>query len=105
MIFGLIIEFSTGLLCIVMGLLIWKKQKVSLLHDYHYKNVREEDIPAYSRRIGIGIILIGAGICLMGVLNILGSSFWWIPLIAGFISGIIVLHTAQKKYNGSWLSF
>ena len=37
MILGMIIEAVVGLLLAAMGFLIWKKQKVSLLHDYHYK--------------------------------------------------------------------
>ena len=57
------------MLCVVLGLLIWKKEKVSLIHDYHYKNVQEADIPAYARLMGIGIILIGVGICIAGILN------------------------------------
>ena len=44
MIFGLIVEFGCGALCIVMGLLIWLKQKVSLVHDYHSRNVKKEDL-------------------------------------------------------------
>lgn len=104
MIFGIAIELAVGLLCIIFGLLIWKKQKVSLVHDYHYQNVRKEDIPAYARLLGIGLILIGIGICLTGLLNIFESSLWWIPMLAGFIAGIIVMNKAQKKYNGSWFS-
>lgn len=104
MIFGVIVELGVGLLCIVLGLLIWLKQKVSLVHDYHYRNVRKEDIPAYARLIGIGLVLIGAGVCITGLLNLLYSSIWWLPMIAGFIAGFIVMNRAQKKYNGSWFS-
>lgn len=104
MIIGCVIEVSVGLLCIILGLLIWKKKKVSLIHDYHYKNVKSEDIPAYARIIGIGIILIGVGICVTGWLNLFESPFWWVSLLAGSISGFIVMNTAQRKYNGSWFS-
>ena len=103
MIVGAVIDLAVGLLCIIMGLLIWRKQKVSLLHDYHYKNVREEDIPAYSRQIGIGLTVIGAGVFLAGVLNFFCPDYWWIPLAAGFAAGAVILYRAQKKYNGSVL--
>ena len=102
MIFGIIIELAVGALCIVLGLLIWKKQKISLLHDYHYKNVSKQDVPAYTRIIGIGLILIGAGICMTGILNMIESSLWWIPMFVGILAGFIVMSRAQKKYNGSW---
>ena len=104
MIIGFIIEAAVGLLCIILGLLLWKKQKLSVLHDYHYQNVKQEDIPAYSRAMGIGLILIGAGICLTGVIDLLTrSALCWIAFVAGFAAGMIIMGKAQKKYNGSWL--
>ena len=104
MLIGLIVELAAGLSCMVLGLLIWKKKKTSLLHDYHYKNVKETDIPAYARLMGIGLMLIGGGICLTGFMNLLASSLWWIPLAGGFVAGCLVMNKAQKKYNGSWFS-
>ena len=102
MIIGFIINLICGFLCIAGGLTIWKKQKISLLNDYHYSNVREEDIPAYTRLMGIGLILVGAGCIITGVLHLFDSSLWWIPMLAGFVSGFAILHRAQMKYNGSW---
>lgn len=102
MIFGFVTELAVGALCIVFGLLIWLKQKVSLIHDYQYKNVKKSDIPAYSRLMGVGLLLMGAGICVTGVFNLFESSAWWLPVLMGFVSGFIVMHIAQKKYNGSW---
>lgn len=102
MILGFLIELAVGLLCAVMGLLIWKKQKISLIHDYHCKNVKKEDIPAYSRLIGIGMIIIGVGVAATGFLNLFELSLWWIPMLTGFVAGLAVMNAAQKKYNGSW---
>ena len=104
MIFGVIVELAVGLLCVVLGLVIWIKRKVSLVHTYHYKNVKQEDLPAYARLLGIGQILMGIGICVTGLLNLLKSALWWIPMTAGFVAGFIVMNKAQKKYNGSWFS-
>ena len=101
MIFGVIIDLVVGAVCIVPGLLLWRKHQLSILHEYHYKNVKEEDIPAYTRMIGAGLIIMGIGIIITGVLEIMYSSFWWIPLIAGLVLGAIVMFAAQKKYNGS----
>ena len=39
-----------GLTCLVLGWIIWKKQKVSLIHEYHWKKLNKEKIPAYTRR-------------------------------------------------------
>ena len=104
MVFGLIIDFSAGVLCIVLGLLLWLKQKISILHSYHCKNVKQEDVPAYTRLMGIGLIIIGAGICGTGAVSIFNTKLFFIPLIIGIAAGIAVMHVAQKKYNGSWFS-
>ena len=71
MIFGVVVECAVGAVCVVLGLLLWVKQKVSLLHEYHYKHVKKEDIPAYTRQVGIGLILTGAGIIAAGLLNLM----------------------------------
>ena len=101
MFIGIVTEMTVSAICIVMGLLIWKKQKISLLHDYHYRNVKKEDIPAYARQIGIGLIITGAGIFFTGLLDFAGSSFWWVAMMTGFILGLAIIYKAQKKYNGS----
>ena len=103
MIVGVVVELAVAIACLVLGLLLWIKQKVSVLHDYHYKNVKREDIPAYARQIGIGLMIIGVGIGATGILNLFYSAFWWVPLVLGFVIGIIVIIRAQKKYNGSVL--
>lgn len=103
MILGVIIELAVGTICIILGALLWKKQMLSILHDYHYKHVKKEDITAYSRQMGIGLMIMGAGIIVTGMLNLAHSSLWWIPLLAGFVLGIAVIYKAQKKYNGSVL--
>ena len=104
MIFGVIIDLAVGALLIILGVLLWKKQKITLLHDYHYKHVKKEDIPAYTGQMGMGLMIIGAGICITGLLSLGNSPLWWVPLAAGFVLGIILMYRAQKKYNGSVLS-
>ncbi len=104
MIFGILTEMAASTICTVLGLLIWKKQRISLLHEYHYRNVKKEDIAAYTREIGAGLIIIGIGIFLTALLELLHSSFWWAPLFSGFFFGLIVMCRAQKKYNGSLMS-
>ena len=101
MIFGAVIEFVVGAVLIGLGLFMWLKRDPSVLHSYHYKNVKEEDLPAYCRLAGVAQILMGAGIVGAGVLNLLSSALWWIPFVAGFVVGFAIFCYAQKKYNGS----
>ena len=102
MIIGVAVELAVGLLIVGLGLVLWEKQKISLLHSYHYSNVRKEDYPAFTRRMGIGLIVIGIGICLTGLLNLLYSPLWWVPLFGGIGAGIAILDRTERKYNGTW---
>lgn len=105
MIFGTIVYFAVGILLIVLGLVTWKKRKIDLLHDYHTKNVKPEDVPAYTRAMGIGQIVIGAGLCVTGIVSrfVRGRAVL-LALLPGFAVGILVFHKAQMRYNGSWFS-
>lgn len=105
MIFGLITDLIVGIILIIIGYLIWIKKKISLLHFYHYANVRKEDLKDYGKHMGIGNIILGISISLMGIfmymkLDIIG----WLVFILGFIISIYIFHKAQMKYNGSWFS-
>ena len=99
----LIILSAVGLLLVIFGLLIWRKKKVSLIHEYHYRNVRPEDIPVYSRLMGIALLIFGVGIILTGVINIVfDTALGWVAFIVGMVVFFIIANHAQKKYNGSW---
>ena len=79
---------------------VWKKQRITILHDYHYKHMKKDDIPAYTRQMGIGL---DAGIIITGLLDLVYSALWWIPLLTGFVIGSVAIYRTQKKYNGSVL--
>ena len=95
------IEIVIGALIVALGLLIWLKKMLKLLHAYHYKKVKEKDVPAYARMVGIALVLVGAGIAVTGVLDLLRVDLWWVSLVVGIGAGIVLLIVAQKKYNGS----
>ncbi len=106
MIIEAIIYSLIGIVLIVLGLLTWKKQRITIIHEYHYKNVKTQDIPAYTRLMGIGQIVIGSGLCITSVLGLITQSV--AVSLTGFtvslIIGVIIFHKAQMKYNGSWFS-
>ena len=95
------IEIVIGALIVALGLLIWLKKMLKLLHAYHYKKVKEKDVPAYARMVGIALVLVGAGIAVTGVLDLVHVALWWVSLVVGIASGLTLLVVAQKKYNGS----
>ena len=101
MILGIIIESAVGLLCIALGLLLWKKQKVTLLHDYHYQHVKKEDLPAYTRQMGIGLIVIGCLLAILAIvlriINVIGTFALILMLLLGGAGVIIGYNLSQDK--------
>ena len=61
-IIGVLITGGVGVIIAVLGWLIWKKEKISLMHDYHIDKVSAENKPAFCRRSGMGLIIIGIGL-------------------------------------------
>ena len=100
MIFSIIVMDLVGLLCIIMGLLIWKKQKIELLHDYHRSKVTDADKPAFCRLSGWGLLCIGAGIGIAAVAFAITESLWsFLGFGLGFVPGLALLVYAGNKYN------
>ncbi len=54
-----LIVIIVSLNLIFIGFQIWKKQKVSLLHNYHHEKVKEENKANYCEEIGKCLIALG----------------------------------------------
>lgn len=101
MLFELIFMSILGVIFIWMGFLIWKKEKITLIHSYHYTKVKEEDKKAYTQQMGKGVIIIGIGMILTGGIDyVTETAYGWIFFILCFIIGFVFIIRAQKKYNG-----
>ena len=93
-----------GLLCIMLGYLIWKKERIDLLHAYHTEKVSPEDRKAFCALSGIGLLVIGNSLLLTAVLFwITESALSFLPFAAGLAAGLILLIVAGVKYNKSHL--
>ena len=100
MILGILITAAVGILCVIFGVLIGKKQKISLLHDYHYNKVTEENKAVFCALVGRGLILMGAGILASAVLlGVTESALSFLAMAAGFIAGFGLIIYAGQKYN------
>ena len=92
-----------GILAIVfliVGYLIWKKQKISLLHEYHYDKLSENDKKAFCAISGWGVISVGIGLLATAVIIGITNSAWsFIAFVTGFAIGLSLLIYAGKKYN------
>ena len=97
---GVAITGSIGILIIVLGWLLWKKEKINILHDYHVNKVFPENKTAFCRLSGSGLILIGSGLLITSViLSITDAAYSFICFAVCFIIGLLMLITAGMKYN------
>ena len=97
---GVIIVALVGLLCVILGLLLWKKEMITLLHDYHYDKVSAEDKKAFCALSGKGLLCIGAGLLTTAVILALAESAWaFLAFAVGLTIGLTLLILAGKKYN------
>ena len=100
MLIGLIVLLGVGILFIVFGWMLWKKQRIDLVNAWHTRHVKQEDVPAYTRLMGLSMITIGAGCAVTGIVAcILEETLGWLALLAGIVAGFALIWKAQKKYN------
>ena len=100
MIAAAVIIGLVGALLSVIGFLIWKKEMITLLHDYHYDKVTEENKKPFCTLSGIGILVIGAGMILTALLlGFTSSSISYAAMAVGFAVGLAIVICAGVKYN------
>ena len=74
-IIGVLIIGGVGILITVLGWLIWKKEKINLMHDYHDNKVSAENKQAFCKLSGIGLVVIGIGLLISGINMEIGFPF------------------------------
>lgn len=100
MLAGSILVGLVGFVLIILGYMVWKKEKISLFHDYHYDKVSERDKKAFCTISGIGVLLIGISLFITAIIIGITDSMWsFIPFVIGFVVGLIMLVYAGIKYN------
>ena len=89
-----------AILFIVLGIMIWKKERIELLHEYHMKRVPPKDKAPFCTLSGIGILIIGISLLLTAIiLWITDSALSFILFAIGFAVGLTMLIMAGLKYN------
>ena len=94
-----IIQIIIGLILIIIGIFNMKGN-ISLLHSYHRKRVKKEDIIPFGKKVGIGSIIIGITIIIAGIFTILNyTNISNVILFIGLVTGFIIIFYAMFKYN------
>ena len=95
-----------GIICIVLGISNMRGN-ISSLHAYHRHRVSEEDVLPLGKKVGLGTIILGAGVVVFGILSavtfytandlfiFIGSAI----MIVCIIVGLILSLSAIIKYN------
>ena len=96
-----------GVVCIVLGISNMNGN-ISSIHSYHRQRVSEENILPFGRLVGLGTIIVGAGIIFFSIMSTI-SELVTIPILSiigiavmfiGIFVGLGVSIYAMKKYNG-----
>ena len=99
-IIGVAVTGGVGVLLTVLGWLIWRKEKIELLHDYHRDRVAPENRRAFCAMSGGGVLLTGVGLLITAALFGLTESLYsFLPFAAGFVAGVALLIAAGRRYN------
>lgn len=99
-IIGVVIDGVLGLVFILLGYLVWVKEKITLFHDYHTDRVSPGDRKAFCRLSGIGLIVTGVSLVITAVLLALtDSAKSFLAFAVGFAVGLGLIITAGIKYN------
>ena len=101
-----VLVFLIGIVCSILGVAI-RKGKLSLLHDYHTRRVTEEGRLPFGKQVGLGMLLIGAGMTTFGSLSTIALladnpvllRLSLALLAAGLVAGIACIIHALFKYN------
>ena len=89
-----------ALIFIYLGWLIWKKEKITLLHSYHYDKVSPSNKKLFCKISGWGVLLIGIGLLVTAIMiGITDSALSFIAFALGFVVGLVLMIYAGVKYN------
>jgi hypothetical protein len=96
---------GVGVVLIALGRRTWQTQTIQFLKEYYYRNVKKEDMPAYTKAMGIALMVIGAGPVLTGLLALFtDSTVSWAPALILFLVGFLLINRASMKYHGNWFT-
>lgn len=77
-----IIFLALGALMLYCAVEIGMRRRIAFLHDYHYQNMKEEDITPYLHLMGVGLAVVG--ICFVCSAVILScQKVFFLPVLFG----------------------
>lgn len=94
-----IVMILLGMLLLVLGILNMLGN-ISSIHWYNRRNITEENRKPYGKFVGIGTVIMGAGLVMTGLLQIITErKTGFFLLLSAIIVGLGFMGYAQIKYN------
>ena len=102
----LIIEIVMGMFLLFISYQIGIKGNIILLHDYHYTQLDPKDKRIFTKKVGLGTLLVGIGIVIMPIINLIAhSELGYYIGLALIVIGVLYIIFVIVKYNGKLISF
>lgn len=100
-----IVSFIFAFIFFVLGMFIYDGNTV-FIHDYHQKNVKDDEKSAYGKAFSKGMFGIGISFLISGICSLSHVSEDVITgiFIFGIFFSIGMIVSVQKKYNGGIFS-
>ena len=101
----LIVEIVIGLFLLFISYQIGIKENITLLHGYHYTQLDPKDKKVFTKKIGIGTLLVSIGILVMPIINLISHSElgYYIGLIL-IVVGVVLYHIHHCKIQWKLLA-
>lgn len=102
----LITEIVMGLFLLSISYQIGVKGNITLLHGYHYTQLDPKDKKVFTKRIGIGALLVSIGVLVMPIINLIfHHEVGYYMGLALIVIGVLYITFTIIKYNGKLISF
>ena len=96
---GYIPMLALGAIFLVLGCFNIKGN-ISSIHWYNRRKVLPEDVPAYGKAMGTGIVIMGVALMLIAILEIFfETEGLYYTTVAGAVTGLGFMLYGQFKYN------
>lgn len=75
------------------------KGNISTIHSCNRRNVKEEDIPKYSKAVGTGTLVIGVSLVLLYLVTFWNQAVIDYIVLPAMVIGLAFILYGQIKYN------
>lgn len=100
---GVIIMSILAFIFLVIALILLISKNASIIHFYHWKNVKEENKKAYAIHMGVGMLISALANFAGALINFFTESNWgWFSFGIGLIASLVYWSIIQNKYNGGF---